>query len=400
MPEQETGYCLSFYQHCKKLIKQMFNYHPERILIDQAVAKEPLTEQICQRFPDIPKTLVENYAWHQENSGTDPLWNPLTQGKKTLHLKYFQGTSIKACPGFSEELVCCNYFTLDLIENCPFECTYCILQAFLNKPVITVHANLEEILEQVRQRTSSQPNTLFRVGTGEHSDSLALDQILGINPHVIRFFAGLPNTLLELKTKSSHVEHLLDLPHGGKTVIAWSVNPEEIIKQEEFKTARLNERLEAARMASDAGYKVAFHFDPMINYPDWKKGYQELVDQIFDYVSPDRIAWVSLGTLRYISSLKSIVDERFPGSSVFLDEFVPGVDGKMRYIKKIRQRLYQNVQQRLEKLAPQIPTYLCMEKSSLWNNSMPHQPQNAPEMEGLLLKSLGERFPEETQCLM
>ncbi len=330
MPEQETGYCLSFYQHCKKLIKQMFNYHPERILIDQAVAKEPLTEQICQRFPDIPKTLVENYAWHQENSGTDPLWNPLTQGKKTLHLKYFQGTSIKACPGFSEELVCCNYFTLDLIENCPFECTYCILQAFLNKPVITVHANLEEILEQVRQRTSSQPNTLFRVGTGEHSDSLALDQILGINPHVIRFFAGLPNTLLELKTKSSHVEHLLDLPHGGKTVIAW----------------------------------------------------------------------VSLGTLRYISSLKSIVDERFPGSSVFLDEFVPGVDGKMRYIKKIRQRLYQNVQQRLEKLAPQIPTYLCMEKSSLWNNSMPHQPQNAPEMEGLLLKSLGERFPEETQCLM
>ncbi len=94
------------------------------------------------------------------------------------------------------------------------------------------------------------------------------------------------------------------------------------------------------------------------------------------------------------------MDERFPGSSVFLDEFVPGVDGKMRYIKKIRQRLYQNVQQRLEKLAPQIPTYLCMEKSSLWNNSMPHQPQNAPEMEGLLLKSLGERFPEETQCLM
>ena len=151
---------------------------------------------------------------------------------------------------------------------------------------------------QVRQRTSSQPETLFRIGTGEHSDSLALDKTLGINQHIIKFFAALPNALLELKTKSNQIEHLLELPHGGKTVISWSVNPQVIITKEELKTATLDERLNAARMASDAGYKVAFHFDPMIDYPDWEKGYQGLVEQIFDNISPDRIAWVSLGTLR------------------------------------------------------------------------------------------------------
>ena len=312
----------------------MYNYHPERILIDTAVSEEPLTRQICSRFPDVPTFEVKNYDWHKDTSMTDPLKNPLSKGKKTLHLKYFQGKSIKACPGFSDNLVCCNYFTLDLIENCPFECTYCILQAFLNKPVITVHANLEDMLMQVRQQTSSQPETLFRIGTGEHSDSLALDKTLGINQHIIKFFAALPNALLELKTKSNQVEHLLELPHGGKTVISWSVNPQVIITKEELKTATLDERLNAARMASDAGYKVAFHFDPMIDYPDWEKGYQGLVEQIFDNISPDRIAWVSLGTLRYISSLKSIVDVRFPNSRVFLGEFVPAIDGKMRYLKK------------------------------------------------------------------
>ena len=378
----------------------MFYYHPERILIDKAVSEEPLTRQICSRFPDVPTYEVKNYGWHKESSVTDPLKNPLSRGKKTLHLKYFQGTSIKACPGFSDNLVCCNYFTLDLIENCPFECTYCILQAFLNKPVITVHANLEDIMNQVRQRTSSQPDTLFRIGTGEHSASLALDKTLGINQHVIQFFAALPNALLELKTKSNHVEHLLDLPHGGKTVISWSVNPQAIIKEEEFKTATLDERLNAAKIASDAGYKVAFHFDPMIDYPDWKKGYQGLVEQIFDYISPNRIAWISLGTLRYISSLKSIVDERFPNSRVFLGEFVPGIDGKMRYLKKIRQRLYRNVQQKIQILAPNVPTYLCMESSHLWKNSMPNQPDTAPEMEGILLRSLEKRYPKEAQCLM
>ena len=378
----------------------MFYYQPERILIDKAVSKKPLTREICSRFPNVPTYEVKNFEWHKEGSVTDPLRNPLSQGKKTLHLKYFQGTSIKACPGFSDNLVCCNYFTLDLIENCPFECTYCILQAFLNKPVITVHANIEDILKQVRQQTSSQPETLFRIGTGEHSDSLALDKALGINKHIIKFFAALPNALLELKTKSNHVEHLLELPHGGKTVISRSVNPQAIIKKEELKTATLDERLKAARMAADAGYKVAFHFDPMIDYPDWEKGYQGLVEQIIDNISPDRIAWVSLGTLRYISSLKSIVDERFPNSRVFLGEFVPAIDGKMRYLKKIRQRLYRNVQQKIQKLAPDVPTYLCMESSPLWKNSMTKQPETAPEMEGILLRSLEKRFPKEAQCLM
>ena len=138
----------------------------------------------------------------------------------------------------------------------------------------------------------------------------------------------------------------------------------------------------------------------MIDYPDWEKGYQGLVEKIIDNIPPERIAWVSLGTLRYISSLKSIVDERFPNSRVFLGEFVPGIDGKMRYLKKIRQRLYRNVQQKIQKLAPDVPTYLCMESSHLWKNSMPNQPETAPEMEGILLRSLEKRYPKEAQCLM
>jgi hypothetical protein len=88
----------------------MFQYIPERIIIDKAVIAEPLTEQICEHFSDVPRQVVENFAWHHDEFGTDPLRNPLTKGKKTLHLKYFKGKSIKACPGFSNELVCCKVF--------------------------------------------------------------------------------------------------------------------------------------------------------------------------------------------------------------------------------------------------------------------------------------------------
>jgi len=374
----------------------MFIYNPEKIIIDKKVSSEPLTKQLCKQFVDVPRVIVENYEWHKEEPEVDPLLNPLTKGKKILHIKYFKGKSIKRCPGFSDKLICCNYLSLDLIENCPFECTYCILQAFLNKPVITVHANLEEILNQVLDITSKQPNVLFRISTGEHSDSLALDHILKINKYVIPFFSKIPNSLLELKTKSKHVEHLLNLPHGGKTLISWSVNPETIIEQEEHKTARLHERLDAARLASDAGYKIAFHLDPLIYYSNCEKDYQDLIDQIFDSVHQDRIEWISLGTLRYFSSLKSIVETRFPKSKIFLEEFVKGKDGKMRYLKKTRQLLYNTVQNRINKLAPQIPTYLCMEKNAVWENSMmPYKPKSSLDVENHITAKLQKQIPIE-----
>ncbi|MEC7087166.1 MAG: hypothetical protein VXW83_07110, partial [SAR324 cluster bacterium] len=182
----------------------MLNYRPERILIDPEVKNSKLTREICDRFSDVPQLILENGVEQHKTLGLDPGRNPLTQGKKTLHLKYFQGHSFKSCPGFSQDTLCCNYYTLDLVENCPFECTYCILQAFLNKPLITVHANLEEILENLSHQISLRPGQLFRVGTGEHSDSLALDPYLRISPHLIRCFSNLPNAVLELKTKSDH----------------------------------------------------------------------------------------------------------------------------------------------------------------------------------------------------
>ena len=190
---------------------------------------------------------------------------------------------------------------------------------------------------------------------------------------------------------------MLELPHGGKTIISWSVNPDNIIEKEEHKTARLHERLNAAKIASESGYKIAFHLDPLIFHTGWEKNYQDLVDQIFDTIPQDRIAWISLGTLRYISSLKSIVENRFPDSNIFLGEFIKGKDGKMRYLKKIRQRLYRSVQKRINKLAPHIPTYLCMEKNSVWEKTMPYQPRSTDEVEKHLTVKL-QQNTLETQC--
>ena len=353
-------------------------YKPERIYIESQIADSRFGKDILNRFADVEQTVVDTpdaIPELQDSSIT------LTKGKRILFLKRYQGSSFKLCPGFSEELLCCNYYVLDLIENCPLECAYCILQAFLNKPLLVFHLNVEEIIAQMMAIIEDNPGRHFRIGTGEHSDSLALDHIFRVNPYLVDVFSSIPNATLELKTKTDLIDPLLGLNHRGRTVIAWSLNPEEIIDLYELKTASLEKRLKAATRVVSEGYKVAFHFDPIIYYPDWRNGYAKAVEMLFDYISPQDIAWISLGTLRYIPALKQIAEERFPKLPIFCNEFVPAGDGKMRYLKKIRKELLQTLSILIRNGSSAIPLYLCMEKHRTWDDTMTIHPSDASALE-------------------
>jgi spore photoproduct lyase len=202
-------------------------------------------------------------------------------------------------------------------------------------------------------------NKPLRIGTGQYSDSLALDQKTGLSKLLIKLFAGQDNHLLELKTKSAEVDHLLDLNHRGKTVFAWSVNPEKVVKREELGSVSLSERIKAAKKCTEAGYPVAFHFDPVIFYPGWDRDYKEVVDLIFSEINAKDIAWISLGALRYQPELKYIT----------FGEMHVGEDGKMRYIKPIRIEIFKKMHEFIRNLSKDVYVYLCMEGAEVWKAS-------------------------------
>lgn len=339
-------------------------YRPERILIEEEALDYRFCQRVLKKFPDIQTELVKDTP--SFNGIGDPI-KAISKGKRTLLLKVFKGNGFKLCPGFTDSLLCCNYYVLDLIENCPLECAYCILQAFLNKPIITFHVNVENIVDAMIETIQQYPDRPLRIGTGEHSDSLALDHLFDINPYLVERFAHLSHATLELKTKTDAINALKGLNHGGRTVVAWSLNPEKMIQQNEHKTATLKERLEAAAEICEEGYKVAFHFDPLIFYEDWEDGYFDTIEWLRKTISPKQIAWISLGTLRYIPKLKQIAEERFPKTAVFSNEFIASRDGKMRYVKPIRRRMLSSVSGWLEQKLPGVPLYLCMESYETWS---------------------------------
>jgi spore photoproduct lyase len=163
---------------------------------------------------------------------------------------------------------------------------------------------------------------------------------------------------------------LKELPHNRKTIAAWSVNTVRVIAAEEQRTASLAARLKAAARCESWGYPLAFHFDPIVIYDGCEAEYEGVVRKIFANVSPDSVVWISLGSLRFMPSLKPLIQKRFPKSRIIYGEFITGLDGKMRYFKPLRIAVYQRIIACIRKLAPRVCIYFCMEDDEVWQKCL------------------------------
>ena len=335
----------------------------ERVFLHKAVANDQRTLSILARLEGVPVETVEGTG--QVIQRVRSLGDPLGRGKKMLFLSSHRGRMVAECPGTSGH-ICCGYQILDLMSNCPMDCSYCILQGYLTNPVITVFTNLFDLIDELERAGKDGPSTFFRVGPGELSDSLALDHITRFSEELVVWFANRRDRILELKTKSDRVDHLLDLRHGGQTVISWSLNPQSIIDAEEHGAPSLIQRIQGAERCQEAGYPIGFHFDPMIFESSWERDYHGMVEQIFQSVDPKRVIWISMGGLRFPPSMRPIIQERFPGSRILLGELFPGKDGKLRYLETIRVHMFQKMLSWLHEIDPTLFVYLCMETHQVW----------------------------------
>jgi spore photoproduct lyase len=246
------------------------------------------------------------------------------------------------------------------------------MQYYLNFSPITVYVDPSPGIKAVRNLARNNPETAIRIGTGEVGDSLLLDSVFKLSQEYIRGLSDLENVFLELKTKTAHVDHLLGIKDKGKAVIAFSLNPERIVQAEEGLAAPLTERLDAAKRVVAAGYRTAFHFDPIIYYPGWKEDYRSIIDSIRS-IPDEKVAWISLGTVRYPPGLKEKIGRR----RYLLDEFVRSADGKFRYIQKKRIGMYRYMFDIIRR-QQQVPVYLCMESRAVWRAVFGNTPGKIP----------------------
>lgn len=297
--------------------------------------------------------------------------DPVTEGKKNLILTTNKGAFIKKCPG-TAEYTCCDYQILHIGTYCYMDCSYCILQTYFHPPVLQYFVNDNDLFKELEQMFNKPQ--ISRVGTGEFTDSLIWELWIEQAKPLIERFANQKRAVLELKTKTTAIKALQDLNHNKKTIVSWSLNTERIIKNEERGTSTLEARLKSAAQCESWGYKLAFHFDPIVIYDGCIPDYQHVVNMLFSHINPDSIVYISLGSFRYIPSLKKIIQKRFPESDIVYGEFILGLDNKMRYFKPLRIKVYKALVDAIKKIAPQVLVYFCMEDSEVWFKSMGFSP--------------------------
>ncbi|MBN1534995.1 MAG: hypothetical protein JXA20_20170 [Spirochaetes bacterium] len=290
--------------------------------------------------------------------------------KEVVILKEFQGRTLQHCP-CTQNALGCGYDVINTAFGCLFDCTYCFLNSYLNTFGIQQILDTERILDQLRGKPGALRG-IRRIGTGEFTDSLMFDEITGIAAAIIDATRNSPGMLVEFKTKSANIDHLLSIREKGGTVLSWSLNTERVIERYEGYTAGLAERIDAATRAADAGYYTAFHFDPIIEYEGCEGEYAGVIDLLLSSVRISSILWISMGCFRFSPSFRDHVRVRFPDEQLTCAEMFPSFDGKFRYLKQKRVALYRVLYDRITQHSHRIPVYLCMESADVWD-SLFHQ---------------------------
>lgn len=339
----------------------------EQIWIDDDALDEPMTGQILRKLPNALVLTGEA----REEAGRALLLqpDPLARGKRILRLMRHRGAFVKPCPG-TPEYVCCGLQILHIGQGCPMDCRYCALQAYFNRPVLEVFVNTDDLMAGLRAHLDEYPNRFHRICTGEFTDSLALDPLTGLAARLVDFFSGVKNASLEIKTKTDHIAPLLDLAPNGRVVLSFSVNSLAVSKSEERRAVPLRRRIAAAVRAGNRGYRLGFHFDPIIPMPGWEEAYARTVDEVFNTVNPDDIAWISLGVLRFVPELKDAVRGRFGPVPYFHDGFQRGLDGKSRLNVQRRISVYRRLVERIGSHSADVRVYLCMESPYVWEQAL------------------------------
>ena len=350
----------------------------DRVFIDQKSLNSRVAQRVLKFFPSEKVEIVSEQPWKEIKGALSAA--EFNRSKKNLFLTEFEGHFFKRCPGATQKktLTCCNYYVLNLGSQCNMNCSYCYLQSYLNTPIMKIFTNLGKALEELREMAEKHSHLPYRVGTGEIIDSLSLDELTLYSRELIEFFKTYPSWTLEFKTKSDCVDQFLDLGPAPNVAVSWSINAPYIIEREEHGTAGFEERLQAAKKCVQAGFKIAFHIDPLIWHPEWKENYAELVRRITTEFTPAEVKIISLGTLRFQPEQRHLMRERFGGQSLVTSaEMFPSEGGKLRYDAHLRSEMFQFVRQQFaarDELDKKWNLFLCMETPETWISSFQATP--------------------------
>ena len=314
-------------------------FKPKAIYYEKDIQNYTLGKELFEKYKDVPKIEIENHNAIEEMRKK--------QNKEFIDMKRNLIIGVRKTHKFVENHKVSDYLVPYTSSGCTAACMYCYLVCNYNKcAYLRLFVNREQMLDKIiKTAEKSNRNLTFEIGS--NSDLILENTITGNLPWTIENFKNTTKGKLTFPTKFEMVDDLLTLDHKGKVIIRMSVNPEEIIKNVEIGTSRLNGRIEAINKLKEAGYEVGILIAPVIFVENWKELYLELIKELNEKLSSkvkkDTFFEIIFMTYSYVHT--KINEEAFPNSIQLYDKELMTGRGRGKYwykeeIRKERRKIF------------------------------------------------------------
>jgi spore photoproduct lyase len=269
-----------------------WNSNFSHVYIEKGIINHPNTKKILSHFKNSTKIEIDHYkdvfCRGKQSFVMQKHSLKLILAEKKDNLVY-EGAEV--CEDFGNA----HFYYTSSIMNCIYDCEYCYLQGMYPSALIVIFVNIEDIFKQIEELLKEHPVYLC---ISYDSDLLSLEGITNFTAKWMQFAAKHKNLKIELRTKSANFKAIRHIDPLDNFILAWTLSPDEVIKEHEAKTPNLYSRLKSAKEAIEKGWKVRICFDPLLYVRDWKEKYDTCIEKTFKDISPDKILDISIGVFR------------------------------------------------------------------------------------------------------
>jgi len=329
------------------------------IYVEHEIRSHSTVERILQRFDQVPVVLIEHYGEVFNRKGQN---FKIQKQHPALILARKTDKFVHLAPdnfGLGGQH---NYYFSHML-NCIYDCRYCFLQGMYRSANYVLFVNYDGFSEVITKLTNQHENETSYFYSGYDCDSLALEPVTRFVEYFLPVFATLPNAVLELRTKSTQIRTLLEMPPQENIVIAFSFTPDSISTSLEHRVSSNQKRFAAMKKLQQQGWKIGLRFDPLVYEDNYYNNYHKLFDEVFSHLDVSCLHSVSMGTFRLPKAYYQSIVRLYPQEKLFAARLKHG-DGMVGYGQDLESQMINDC---VDMLLNQIPSELyfpCSVRSS------------------------------------
>ena len=264
--------------------------------------------------------------------------------------------------------VCRPCWRIHLQQGCVHRCKYCGLGGLLVSMV-----NVEDYCHHLGKIVERHPwQTTYLLD--DDGDPPCLEPEHGVLGKLMEYFGTLDGRYLVIHTKTWNTAWMRDVAHNGNTIIVWSISGPTQSRLIEPKAGTTEERIEAARIAQEAGIQIRYKFKPIVPMKAWREDAAYTVKLLFEKTRPDVIT-LCVFMWHHVDDMKKklpldLLDPKFLKAA---EESVEETKDTRTspFPQWVREEIYEHYIAEIRKYDPDVPVSLSTENFKIWKTLGP-----------------------------